>query len=178
MSGKVGNFRRHIDLLDSNGAYFERAKPQYESGQVGDFVHVKDFGARGDGVTDNTAGLQSALSSIPVNSRIVVEKWSQLVKLSPQGATFQLLKTPRLYCRWAAMVRCKTSFFTTRGPTEGLIFVEWNVRPSASGSAGLWNCHVSVSGATGTDLTPAECPALTIEVAQGCNTGSLMMHIT
>lgn len=52
---KIGSFRRHSTLVDSDGAYFERPKPQYENRGVGDFAHVKDLGARGDGVTDDTA---------------------------------------------------------------------------------------------------------------------------
>lgn len=67
---------------------------------------------------------------------------------------------------------------TTKGPTAGAVLIEWNMRASEKGSAGLWDCHVRLGGATGTKLTPAECPALTTGIAQGCNAASLMMHIT
>jgi hypothetical protein len=45
--GKSTTYKRQSSLLDSSGAYFERAKPQYEDKSAGDFVNLKDFGARG-----------------------------------------------------------------------------------------------------------------------------------
>ena len=100
---KVGNYRRHSTLVDANGAYFERPKPQYEDRPVRDFVHLKDLGARGDGVTDDTAAFQAALYAIvgqilfvdagsyiltstvtiPAGVKVVGEAWSQLVASGP-----------------------------------------------------------------------------------------------
>lgn len=97
--GKIGSYRRHSTLLDANGAYFERQKPQYENLPVSSFVHAKDFGATGDGSTDDTAAFQAALYGslgkvlfvdagsyiltstiiIPSGAKIVGETWSQLV---------------------------------------------------------------------------------------------------
>lgn len=99
MGAKVGNYQRHSTLVDSTGAYFERAKPQYEDLAVNQFVSVKSIGARGDGVTDDTAAFQAALYAslgkvlfvdagsyiltstilIPSGAKIVGETWSQLV---------------------------------------------------------------------------------------------------
>ncbi|KAK2049538.1 pectin lyase-like protein [Colletotrichum somersetense] len=61
--GKIGNYRRDGGLLDSKGAYLERPKPQYEDRSIGDFLHVKDFGVLGDGVINDTAAFQYAVSS-------------------------------------------------------------------------------------------------------------------
>jgi hypothetical protein len=99
--GKIGSYKVHQSLLDVNGNYFERAKPQYEDVDVGSFFHVKDAGAAGDGSTDDTAAFQAALYltaakglvlfvdagsyiltstiTIPPGARIVGETWSQLV---------------------------------------------------------------------------------------------------
>lgn len=43
----------------------------------------------------------------------------------------------------------------------------------------LIDTHVRIGGALGTELTPAECPALTNgEIRSQCIAGTMMMHIT
>lgn len=68
--------------------------------------------------------------------------------------------------------------FTTKGPTAGAVLVEWNIKADKKGSAALWDCHVRIGGATGTGLTPKECPPVTSGVNPNCQAASLMMHIT
>jgi hypothetical protein len=75
-------------------------------------------------------------------------------------------------------VEMQDLLFTSRGQTPGLILVEWNIQAASPGSAGLWDCHARLGGATGTELTPAECPASTSGVDQQCSAASLMMHLT
>lgn len=75
-------------------------------------------------------------------------------------------------------VEMQDLLFTTQGPTAGAILVEWNIQAEAQGSAGLWDCHARVGGATGTKLTPTECPPATSGVDAGCSAASLMMHLT
>jgi hypothetical protein len=75
-------------------------------------------------------------------------------------------------------VEMQDLLFTTRGATAGLILVEWNIQADSPGSAALWDCHARVGGATGTKLTPAECPPVTSGIDQGCSAASLMMHLT
>jgi hypothetical protein len=74
-------------------------------------------------------------------------------------------------------VEMQDLIFTTRGPTAGAVLVEWNIKAETQGSAALWDCHVRVGGATGTQLTPAECPPVTSGIDPGCNAASLMMHL-
>lgn len=75
-------------------------------------------------------------------------------------------------------VEMQDSLFTTRGPTAGLVLVEWNMQAESAGSAALCDCHARIGGATGTELTPNECPAVTSGIDPKCSAASLMFHLT
>ncbi|TPX15620.1 uncharacterized protein E0L32_004318 [Thyridium curvatum] len=198
--GKIGNYRRHSTLLDAQGNYFERAKPQYEDQAVSAFVHTKDLGCTGDGSTDDTAAFQAALYAslgkilfvdagsyiltstitVPPGAKIVGETWSQLVA---SGSYFSDASKPKVLVKvgnagQVGNIEMQDLIFTNRGPTAGLVLIEWNIQAASPGSAGLWDCHVRVGGATGTELTPAECPPVTSGINSACSAASLMMHLT
>ncbi|EEH47201.2 uncharacterized protein PADG_03299 [Paracoccidioides brasiliensis Pb18] len=181
--------------------FFERPRPQYEGVPVSDFVHMKDY-AKGDGVTDDTEAFQRVLREhstdriifvdagsyiltdtiiIPVGARIVGEGWSQLVA---SGPNFQDERAPRSLVLVGqpgdtGEVEIQDLLFTTKGPTAGAVLVEWNIKASSPGSAGMWDSHVRIGGASGTKLTSTECPAIRNGVnSDDCKSGSLMMHIT
>lgn len=73
-------------LLDGSGHIFGKMHPQYESYAVDQFVSVKDHGAIGDGVTDDTAALNDIFAKVstvlpfsPVHSlmQLVLVFWLQ-----------------------------------------------------------------------------------------------------
>ena len=196
----VGEYKRHSTLLDSSGNYFERARPQYADMPASAFVHTKDLGCKGDGVTDDTAAFQRALEVstdgilfvdagtyiltstivIPPGAKIVGETWSQLAATGP---FFSDASNPKPMLRVGLVgdvgdVEMQDLIFTTQGATAGAILVEWNIKAAKPGSAGLWDCHARIGGALGTRLTPKECPPSTSDVDQGCSAASLMMHLT
>lgn len=226
MGGKVGHYRRHSTLLDAEGRYFERARPQYEDLPVSSFMHTKDLGCAGDGSTDDTASFQRALYAslgkilfidagtyiltstviVPSGAKIVGETWSQLVASGPYFSDARSAKAPRDNGDDHDMMRSPTDrfhihsdprvmlqvgvdgdvgsvemqdlIFTTRGATAGAVLLQWNIEAAVPGAAGLWDCHVRIGGASGTELTPAECPPVTTGVNSGCSAASLMMHLT
>jgi hypothetical protein len=53
---------KDASLLDSAGRIFGRGHPQYADYSVSQFASARDAGAKGDGVTDDTAALQKLLN--------------------------------------------------------------------------------------------------------------------
>lgn len=89
------------NLLDSNGKFFERSKPQYESQNTASFLVATDYGILNDGTGDQTNAINSLLGRstpvffpagvylvrgtvhVPVGSVIVGEGWSQIMATGP-----------------------------------------------------------------------------------------------
>ena len=66
--------------------------------------------------------------------------------------------------------------FSTKGPTAGAIMIEWNVRADKPGAAGMWDSHVRVGGAKGSDLDFANCPKKSFN--EKCFSTSMLLHVT
>jgi glucan 1,3-beta-glucosidase len=176
-------------LLDSAGNIFGRTHPQYTHYAVNQFVSVRDQGAKGDGVTDDTAALQaifaavcsiltrfcfSSISSnffpqyagckiiffdagtyivtstltIPAGTQMVGEAWSVI---AGKGSTFQDMNNPQPVVQVGApgssgLVEITDILFTTIGPAGGAIVVEWNVKQTTQGGAGMWDSHIRLGG--------------------------------
>ncbi len=187
-------------LLDgSSGKFFTRSKPQYETLGAGSFVNVADFGATGDGTGDQSGAINSALAAangrivyfpagvypvgstvnVPVGSIIVGEAWPQIQGF---GSTFGDAYNPQPVFKVGnagdvGNIEISDMMFTVQGPTPGAVLVEWNVRAASQGSAAMWDSHVRVGGAVGSNLQYGDCPSGPV-VDNNCFAASLMMHVT
>ncbi|THV07944.1 glycoside hydrolase family 55 protein [Dendrothele bispora CBS 962.96] len=170
-------------LLDDRGQIVSRARPQYEDYSLDQIVSIKDCGAKGDGKTDDTEVLQRVLNefadkkiifvdagtylitdtlTVPPGSRITGEVWSVI---AGTGDSFKSPKEPKVMIRVGeegsqGIVEISDILFSTVGPTPGAILVEWNVREpdNIQAGAGLWDTHIRLGGAAGSQLESDTCP--------------------
>ncbi|KAJ3762988.1 exo-beta-1,3-glucanase [Lentinula raphanica] len=190
-------------LLDSAGHIFGKMHPQYADYAVSQFVSVKDNGAKGDGHTDDTAALNAIFAqfagckiiffdagtyivtqtlTIPAGTQIVGEAWSVI---AGSGSAFQDINNPKPVVQVGAansqgIMEISDIIFTTVGPTPGAIVVEWNVKQPAgqNGGAGMWDSHIRLGGAAGTNLEASQCPSSGSGGTTACFAAFLALHLT
>ncbi|KAL8686385.1 MAG: hypothetical protein Q9224_005462, partial [Gallowayella concinna] len=191
-------------LLNSKGAVYERSKPQYESVPSSSFVSVKSSGAKGDGITDDTAAIQSIFNNakpdqivyfdhgayvitstvkVPKNIKITGEIWPMIMA---SGSAFSDQSNPTPVFQVGqpgdeGCVEISDLIFETKGPAPGAILMEWNVRGNP-GHVGMWDVHFRIGGTAGTDLQSNKCkkdPSATHATAnKECEGAFLLLHIT
>lgn len=185
-------------LLGSDGRYFTRSRPQYESVGSGSVVNVLDHGVKNDATGDQTAAINSVLSGnvgsviyfpagvymvqgtvkVPPGSKITGELWPQIMG---SGSFFGDVNSPKVMVQVGQKgdkgdVEISGMLFTVRGNTAGCIMMEWNIYQVSQGSAGMWDSHFRIGGAAGSDLTLADCPKTGIY--SKCEAASMLLHIT
>jgi hypothetical protein len=97
------------------------------------------------------------------------------------GSYFGDMNNPQIFVRVGnkgdvGTMEIVEMLFTVKGSTAGAITIEWNVYADAPGSAGIWDSHVRVGGANGSDLAYADYPIGSSN--QKCQAASLMFHVT
>ncbi|EFX00554.1 glycoside hydrolase family 55 protein [Grosmannia clavigera kw1407] len=172
---------KSASLLNSAGNVFSRNRPQYETVDVGSFVSVKAKGAKGDGVTDDTAALQAVFDSATSDQIVYFDHGAYLVT-----DTIKVPKNVRVTGEVgqpgeSGSAEFSDLLFATAGPQPGAVMIEWNLAGSSAGAAGLWDVHVRIGGAAGTDLQLSECaknPNVTAAANTKCLGAGLLLHIT
>jgi hypothetical protein len=159
-------------LLDPEGEYFVRSRPQYESYAASAFIIATANGVANDATGDQTSAINTLLNSnvgspiffpagiylvkgtvhVPVGSIIVGEGWSQIMGT---GSYFEDELNPKVMVRVGApgdsgIIQISDMLFTVKGPTAGAILMEWNVHESTQGSGKLEIVSTSLS-TEGTD---------------------------
>lgn len=202
--GNLANPSKASSLLDRSGKIVGRTHPQYENYKASDFVSVKDLGAKGDGVTDDTKILNEILQKyagckiiffdaghyivtdtvyIPPNTRMVGEAWTVL---AGKGPKFSDQKHPKVVFQVGkacetGIVEITDIIFSTVGPNvAGAIIVEWNIHEpdNVKAGAGMWDSHIRTGGVAGTNLENANCPRDGSAGFENCYAGFLSLHIT
>lgn len=142
-------------LLDASGAYYERSKPQYEDTPSSLILSARQFGAAGDGVTDDTFALNELFRAasaqfdggvlafldagfylvndtvhIPPNVRITGEALAAVILGS--GPNFADIANPRPVVQVGkpgetGYVEWSDTVVSGKGATAGAIFIEYNL---------------------------------------------------
>ncbi|KAJ5638651.1 pectin lyase-like protein [Penicillium herquei] len=191
-------------LLDPDGEYFVKSRPQYESYSASDFVVATANGVKNDATGDQSSAINKLLSDnvgspiffpagiyqvqstveVPVGSIIVGEGWSQIMST---GSYFEDELSPQVMVKVGSIgdsgiIQISDMLFTVKGPTAGAVLMEWNVHESTQGSgdivAAMWDSHFRVGGANGTDLQTGDCPKLSGSVNKDCMAASMLLHVT
>ena len=201
--GMLKQLQKPSVLLDANGKFFERAKPEYIDVAIQDFVSVKSNGAKGDGHTDDTKAIADTITkyagckiiyfpsgtylvsdtiNIPVGTRIVGELWPVI---SATGKAFSDANKPRALFQIGkpgdvGVAEISDILISTVGPCPGAILMQINAHdPSGQkGAIGLWDVHFRIGGATGTRLTDSQCRKESTISRPECFGVFLLMHIT
>ncbi|CAK5270966.1 unnamed protein product [Mycena citricolor] len=199
--GPIAAPRKPGSLLDGSGKIFGRMHPQYANYAVSQIVSVRDHGAKGDGNTDDTAALNAIFATyagckiiffdagtyvvtstlvIPAGSQVVGEAWSVI---AGRGSAFQDVNNPRAVVQVGApgstgVMEISDIVFVTIGPAGGAIVVEWNIAQSSQGSAGMWDSHIRLGGAIGTNLQAGNCPSSGTGGTANCMAAFAGLHLT
>ncbi|CAJ2505526.1 Uu.00g129200.m01.CDS01 [Anthostomella pinea] len=189
--------------LVAKGRFYERSKPSYATLPSTSFSSIRAGGARGDGVTDDTAALQKVITAaaaagrvvyfdagtykvtrtllIPAKSRIVGEGYAVIMS---SGAFFANINAPQVVVQVGnpgdvGVVEWSDMIVSTQGAQAGAILIRWNLASAAESPSGMWDVHTRIGGTTGSNLSYANCAAApkSTLVNSACISGYTSLHV-
>ncbi|TIA19995.1 glycoside hydrolase family 55 protein [Aureobasidium pullulans] len=193
-------------LLTPDGSFYTRSRPQYEGVPVENFISIKTYGCAGDGVTDDTACVQSFLNSIrtdqiayidygayvirdtinfPIPIKVQGELWPYFM-VDGSAPKFSDQNNPQVAFRvgqpgQVGDIELVEIMFQTLGAAPGAILMEWNLAQSSPGSAAMFDVHWRVGGTNGTKLQSYNCrktPNVPTSPKAECYGAFLLLHLT
>ena len=190
--------------LLSGSKYYFRSKPQYNTLPVTSFMSVKSNGAKGDGVTDDTAALQRTITAAAAAGKVVFVDAGSCNLTSPRtepagaklvgeayaafmaaGPYFSNVDAPQVVLKVGAegasgRAELSDLLVSTIGATAGAILIQWNLASPAGSPSGLWDVHTRIGGTIGSKLQYSECPAAptATTVNNECKAAYMSMWIT
>ncbi|OBT89655.1 hypothetical protein VE02_01791 [Pseudogymnoascus sp. 03VT05] len=205
VQGSTYSTTKPAGLVGADGRVFVKSKPQYADVPSSSFISVKDKGAKGDGVTDDTAAIQAVFDSatanqvvyfdhgayvitktvnVPNNIRITGEIWPLI--MAGGDSFFKDQANPKPVFKVgnageSGAVEISDLIFETLGPQPGAILMEWNLGQTSQGSSGLWDVHFRIGGSAGTKLQSNTCsktPQQITPVKNECVAAFLLLHVT
>ncbi|EPS33177.1 putative exo-beta-1,3-glucanase [Penicillium oxalicum 114-2] len=186
-------------LASGSSRYYTKSKPQYESLPVSSFLSVRSFGATGNGATDDTAAIQSAIRQaassgkvlyfdqgtykvtgtiyVPAGSRMVGEAYPVIMAT---GGKFSSITTPVPVMQIgkageSGSIEWSDMIVSTQGSAPGAVLIQWNL--AAATGSGMWDVHTRVGGFTGSQQQAVQCPT-SAAVSASCEVAYMSMHIT
>ena len=103
---------------------------------------------------DHGAYVISDTIQVPINLKITGELFPLIMVTGPNFAD---QNNPRVAWRVGSpgesgTVEISELVFETRGPAPGAIMMEWNIKATSPGAAGMWDSHWRIGGTAGTQL--------------------------
>ncbi|KAG8717573.1 hypothetical protein FRC09_014054 [Ceratobasidium sp. 395] len=204
VNGTVKGIRRSSKLLGPNGKLFSKRRPEYDNYSPDQFVSVKEHGAKGDGVHDDTAAIQKVLDKyagckviyfnagvyyvtdtikVPEGSIIFGEIWANIIG---GGKKFADQEKPRVMIEVGCEgdtkpVQMSNLVLSTRSGSGGAIVLQWNVGAPRrqKDMSGMWDVHIRLGGFTGSDIQVDNCLATNRDHSvKDCTAAFLAMHLT
>jgi len=194
--------------LITGSDYYKRSKPQYENAPASNFISVRDSGAKGDGVTDDSDVLIDVLASAAENGKIVYFDHgdylvTKTIYFPPKskvvgeafpvflssGSFFADIKHPQPVVQIGkpgetGHVEWSDFIVSTKGAQAGAILIQWNLAAPVANPAGMWDVHTRIGGFAGSDLQVSQCPTTpgtTVDSSnlnKNCVAAFMSLHVT